>query len=311
MTVHIPVLLSESVRALNIKPDSFFIDGTFGRGGHTRAILAQLGPTGRVLAMDKDPEAIATAKILASEDPRLLYWHGSFTEIPICLQQFELPQPDGILLDLGVSSPQLDNSVRGFSFMQDGPLDMRMDPTRGQSAAEFLNTADAEEIARVLYVYGEERASRRIAAAIVAVRQHAPLSRTHELARIVAAVVPGKPGRHPATQTFQAIRIWINQELADLEKVLDVALTVLKPAGRLCVISFHSLEDRCVKQFFAAQAGGNVPKDLPLRDWEIPRAVRLIDRAIKATAAEITMNPRSRSARLRIAEKLESACDPS
>ena len=302
MYPHTPVLLSEVLASLAIQPNSFIVDGTFGRGGHARAILSQLGPQGRLLVIDKDPEAIAVAAALAATDPRVQYWQGSFAQMDLAIQQSAIDRaPDGILLDLGVSSPQLADPVRGFSFLHDGPLDMRMDPTQGISAAEWLNTAEPETIAQVLWQYGEEPASRRIAAAIVAAR---PIVTTTDLAQLVAGVIRGKPGRHPATQTFQAIRIWINQELTDLEKVLTLAVSLLAPKGRLCIISFHSLEDRRVKQFFMDEATGRkIPKAIPLRDWEIPRAIDIIHRVIKPSEAEIEENPRSRSARLRVVER--------
>ncbi|HEX5756984.1 MAG TPA: 16S rRNA (cytosine(1402)-N(4))-methyltransferase RsmH, partial [Arenimonas sp.] len=247
---HLPVMWAQVLDGLRIVRDGTYLDGTFGRGGHARGVLDRLGPEGRLLVMDKDPEAIAIARQLAQADARVAVWHGSFAELG---QWAETAAGlDGVMLDLGVSSPQLDVGARGFSFRLDGPLDMRMDSSRGESAAEWLARADEREISDVLWRFGEERMSRKIARAIVARRETQPLQRTGELAELIASLVGRGDGKiHPATRSFQAIRIHINRELEDLERGLDAALAQLKPGGRLAVISFHSLEDRIVKQFIA------------------------------------------------------------
>ncbi len=305
-SAHLPVLLAEVMDGLAVKGDGRYLDGTFGRGGHARGVLQRLGPQGRLLVMDKDPEAIAEARRLAQADARLRWRRGSFA----ALADWEETAPglDGVLLDLGVSSPQLDVAARGFSFGKDGPLDMRMDPEAGESAAEWLARASAQEIADVLWSYGEERQSRRIARAIVARRGEQPIVRTAQLAALIAQVLPrGDSKTHPATRSFQAIRIHINRELADLEAGLAAALARLKPGGRLAVISFHSLEDRIVKQFMARHAKA------PPANRRMPVAVaftptlRLVGGAQKAGVAELAANPRARSAVLRVAEKLEAA----
>lgn len=299
---HIPVLYAQVMEGLRVVRDGIYLDGTFGRGGHARGVLAQLGPSGRLLLMDKDPQAIACAEAEFAGDPRVAIRRGSFAG----LAEWEAAAGglDGVLLDLGVSSPQLDQAERGFSFMQDGPLDMRMDPDTGESAAEFLARATETEIADVLWAYGEERMSRRIARAIVARRPDAPLTRTAELAALVRACIGrGEPGKHPATRTFQALRIYLNRELDDLVTGLAAALSRLKPGGRLAVISFHSLEDRQVKQFMhglAKPAPGN--RRLPVAVEFTPGLV-LIGGAIRADADELASNPRARSAVLRVAEK--------
>lgn len=254
--LHTTVLLDEAVNGLNIRPDGVYIDGTFGRGGHSRLILSHLGPEGRLLAIDRDPQAVQAAQ--AWRDSRFSIIHGPFSALAEYMEQRELSgRVDGILLDLGVSSPQLDDPSRGFSFMRDGPLDMRMDTTRGLSAADWLAQASAEDIAWVLKTFGEERFAKRIAQAIVEKNRQAPMTRTHELAELIAAASPFREKhKHPATRSFQAIRIYINSELDELERALDGALGVLAPGGRLSVISFHSLEDRLVKRFIRDHSRG-------------------------------------------------------
>ena len=305
---HLPVLYAQVMEGLGVVEDGRYLDGTFGRGGHARGVLEKLGPGGRLLLMDKDPEAIAEAERSFGADGRVSIRRGSFAALGGWDQARDL---DGVLFDLGVSSPQLDVAQRGFSFGKDGPLDMRMDPEAGESAAQWLARAEEREIADVLWTWGEEKQSRRIARAIVARRAQQPLTRTAELAELIASVVPrGKPGSdkgriHPATRSFQAIRIHINAELADLEAGLDAALAALKPGGRLAVISFHSLEDRIVKQFIARHAKAPpANRRLPQVQAFVPV---LVDRggAIRADAAELAANPRARSAVLRVAEKLD------
>ena len=305
---HITVLLNEAVEGLAIDPNGIYIDGTFGRGGHSRLILSQLGEKGRLIAIDRDPRAIAEAETI--KDPRFQIVHGAFSAIPEICQQLELVgKINGILLDLGVSSPQLDEAERGFSFMRDGPLDMRMDTTKGLSAMEWLAQVSVEDLAWVLKEFGEERFAKKIAQAVVSYNKSAPekISRTLELANIVANAVPFKDKhKHPATRTFQAIRIFINSELDELEKILNSAIRVLAPQGRLSIISFHSLEDRMVKQFMRKHSKGEaVPKGLPILESELNKNIPLktISKAIMPTDAEIEANPRSRSAVLRIAEK--------
>jgi len=299
---HLPVLYTQVLESLQVIEDGTYLDGTFGRGGHARGVLQRLGPGGRLLVMDKDPEAIAVAEQSFGGDARVSIRRGSFASLGQWDAAREL---DGVLLDLGVSSPQLDVAERGFSFGKDGPLDMRMDPETGLSAAQWLASADEREIADVLWTYGEERQSRRIARAIVARRAEQPLLRTAQLAELIASVMPrGKDKIHPATRSFQAIRIHINRELADLEAGLDAALARLKPGGRLAVISFHSLEDRIVKQFINRHAKA------PPANRRLPEAnnftasLRAIGGAIRAEDEELAANPRARSAVLRVAEKL-------
>ena len=300
---HLPVMYRQVLDGLRIDGSGTYLDGTFGRGGHARGVLAKLGPEGRLLVMDKDPEAIAVAERLAGDDARVALRRGSFAD----LAGWTLAADglDGILLDLGVSSPQLDVAERGFSFGKDGPLDMRMDPDHGPSAAEWLATADDREIADVLWTYGEERQSRRIAHAIVERRNEAPLARTAQLAELIASVLPrGDSKIHPATRSFQAIRIFINRELVDLEAGLDAALDRLNPGGRLAVISFHSLEDRIVKQFMARHAKAPpANRRMPVEIAFTP-TLRAIGAAQKADSTELVANPRARSAVLRVAEKL-------
>lgn len=305
---HTTVLLDEAVNGLNIRPDGIYIDGTFGRGGHSRLILSQLGPKGQLLAIDRDPQAIAAAESI--DDPRFSIVHGPFSSLAIYVEERGLSgKIDGILLDLGVSSPQLDDAERGFSFMRDGPLDMRMDPTRGQSAAQWLQTADEADIAWVIKNYGEERFGKRIARAIVERnRELPPITRTKELAQIVSEAMPVKDKfKHPATRTFQAIRIWVNSELDEIERALKGSLEVLGTGGRLSIISFHSLEDRIVKRFMRENSRGpQVPAGLPMTEAQLNK---LGGRQLKALGklmpgeAEVAENARARSSVLRIAER--------
>ncbi|NJM12466.1 MAG: 16S rRNA (cytosine(1402)-N(4))-methyltransferase RsmH [Synechococcaceae cyanobacterium SM1_2_3] len=305
---HQPVLLAETLAALNIRPDGVYLDATFGRGGHAAAILEQLGPQGRLLALDRDPSAQQCAAIRFGEDVRFTFVKTAFSRLAEAVEQQGLSgQMDGVLLDLGVSSPQLDDPARGFSFSHNGPLDMRMDPESGLSAAEWLQQVSAAELERVLAELGEERFHRRIARALITARQSAPITTTAQLSAIVAAAAPTRePGKHPATRTFQAIRIAVNNELEELQAALAGTLSALAPRGRLTVLSFHSLEDRMVKQFMREQARGReLPLDLPVMGAPEGMTLRLVGRAIRASAAEIAANPRARSAVLRIAERLE------
>jgi 16S rRNA (cytosine1402-N4)-methyltransferase len=306
---HQPVLLDEVLQALSLKggrEDGVYLDGTFGRGGHSRAILAGLSGAGRLVALDKDPEAIASGSELMDEDPRFRIAQGSFAEMERFVRDWGLERGlDGILLDLGVSSPQLDNPERGFSFMGDGPLDMRMNPSQGVSAAEWIATTPEREITRVFWEFGEERHARRIARSIVMARQQGRLETTGQLAALIEQCIGRREkNKHPATRCFQAIRIEINNELADLATGLNAAVNVLRPGGRLAVISFHSLEDRLVKRTFREAARpGQVRRNIP----EHPEArayVRLIGKAVRPSVDELSANPRSRSAVMRVAEKL-------
>ena len=302
---HLPVMYRQVLEGLQVRGDGAYLDGTFGRGGHARGVLDQLGPGGRLLLMDKDPDAIAVAEREFGTDPRVAIFRGSFAD----LARWDATAAglDGVLFDLGVSSPQLDVAERGFSFGKDGPLDMRMDPDSGQSAAEWLATAEDREIADVLWTYGEERQSRRIARVIVARRDEQPLTRTAQLAELIASVMPrGKDKIHPATRSFQAIRIFINRELADLEAGLDAAMARLKPGGRLAVISFHSLEDRIVKQFINRHAKAPPSNRRMPVEVEFTPVLQAIGGAQKAGDDETAGNPRARSAVLRVAEKLPS-----
>ena len=313
---HVPVLLGPVLKGLRIKPDGCYVDGTFGRGGHSREILKQLNANGRLIGIDRDPQAIASAGNTLTDDPRVELIRGDFAQLKTLIGERKnaaggslIGQVDGLLLDLGVSSPQLDEADRGFSFLRDGPLDMRMDPDSGVSASDWLAAVDEIELRRIISKLGEERHAARIARAVVAARENAPIRRTTELAAIVEAAVPAAHGKHrsrkhPATKTFQAIRIAINRELEQLESVLEQAVDVLKQGGRLCVISFHSLEDRMVKRFMRDSSREPEPyRGMP----SIPEAYRpklkLIGKAVAATAEEIALNRRARSARLRVAER--------
>jgi 16S rRNA (cytosine1402-N4)-methyltransferase len=303
---HQPVLLAEVLQHFMIKPDGVYVDATFGRGGHAQAILNHLGPTGRLLAVDKDPEAIAYADQHFSSDKRFSIHHGSFTDLKAVLSKQNLDgKVDGILLDLGVSSPQLDNPERGFSFQQSGKLDMRMDSSSGIDAATWIASVSEPELANVLWEYGEERFSRRIARAIVTARTEAPITTTAQLSEIVAKAHPAwEKGKNPATRSFQAVRIFINRELDDLKQGLDQALDALSVGGRLLVISFHSLEDRIVKHFIQHhERRDHFPAKMPVKFSDhLPRLQR-VGRAIKASQLEVERNPRARSAVLRISEK--------
>ena len=305
--IHKPVLLEETLTALNIKAEGLYIDGTFGRGGHSQEILNQLGENGKLLAFDKDPQAITTANTIAANDDRLKVRQGSFTQLKQTIDELGWNgKVDGIFLDLGVSSPQLDDAERGFSFRFDGPLDMRMDPSTGQSAAQWLASADERDIMMVLFDYGEEKFARRIASAIVTAREEQPINTTKRLASIVAAANPSKErNKDPSTRTFQAIRIFINQELEDLKTCLTQAIDLLAPGGRLVVISFHSLEDRIVKRFIRDQCkGDDFPLDLPVQHAQLNQNMKMIGKAIKSGRKELDENPRARSAVMRVAEKL-------
>ena len=306
---HITVLLDEAVEALDLRADGCYLDGTFGRGGHSRLILSQLGPDGRLLGFDKDPQAIATGQTLAAEDGRFVIVQRSFAELGAELAARGMAgKVSGVLLDLGVSSPQLDDAERGFSFLNDGPLDMRMDPTRGVSAAQFIATAAEEEIARVFKEYGEERFAKRMARAVVQRRDIQPFERTADLAEVLKVANPAwEKGKNPATRAFQGLRIHVNNELADLEAGLAAALDALEVGGRLVVISFHSLEDRIVKLFMRKLAKGeadNLPRNLPVRYEAFVPLIKVHGKAQFASQDELKANPRSRSAVMRVAEKL-------
>lgn len=307
---HTTVLLDEAVNGLNIREDGIYIDGTFGRGGHSRLILSQLGEKGKLIAIDRDPQAIAAAAEIT--DPRFSIIHGPFSALAEYVSERELVgKIDGILLDLGVSSPQLDDAERGFSFMRDGPLDMRMDPSRGHSAAEWLLHAEEADIAFVLKTYGEERFAKRIARAIVERNREQPMTRTRELAEVISVAMPVKDKfKHPATRSFQAIRIWINSELEEIDIALKGAVEVLAPQGRLSVISFHSLEDRLVKRFMRDQSRGpQVPPGIPMTEHQLRalggRELKLLGK-MSPGDAEVSDNPRARSSVLRIAEKTDA-----
>ena len=304
LSPHRTVLLEEAVAALEIKASGAYVDATFGRGGHSRAILEQLGPQGRLLALDRDPQAIAAASAIA--DPRFVIRHAAFAELADVARAGGFDRVDGVLLDIGVSSPQLDEGERGFSFRFDAPLDMRMDTTQGETAADFLARADIKEITEVIRNYGEERFAFQIAKKIVATRGERPLATTGQLAALVRETVRTRePGQDPATRTFQALRIHVNQELEQLALALPQAIDLLVPDGRLVVISFHSLEDRIVKHCLRDESTADrLPKHLPLRAADLPPArLRLVGKPVKAGAAEVSTNPRARSAVMRVAER--------
>ncbi len=313
--VHVPVLLQEAVAALAVYPEGCYVDGTFGRGGHARAILAGLGPHGRLVGLDRDPAAEAAAHELAAQDPRFAFRRAWFSEIADAAAELALPPLSGVLLDLGISSPQIEDPERGFSFRHDGPLDMRMDPSRGESAAAFLARATVRELTEVIRDYGEERFAQSVARAIAAAREREPLLRTRQLRDLVGqALGPrtrGDWGQDPATRTFQALRIFLNRELSEVSLALPRVVPLLRAGGRLAVISFHSLEDRIVKKFFARAsqpfAGDPVAARLPLATAHVPRTpLSLVGRAIKPGAAEVAANPRARSAILRVAERTDA-----
>ena len=314
---HVPVLLEEAIAALAIKPEGIYVDATFGRGGHSRRILDAVGANGRLIALDRDPAAEIAARTW--KDARFGFHRAPFSELPQVLDAGGIRKVDGVLLDLGVSSPQIDDAARGFSLRSDGPLDMRMDPTHGISAAQWIADATEHELREVIADYGEERFAPQIARAIVAARAHEPIRRTGQLAAIVGKAVRargrGDWSQDPATRTFQALRIYINQELAELSLALEAAVSRLDVGGRLAVISFHSLEDRLVKQFLRRHSqpyGGDARlARLPIATRELPpSALRLMGRAISPRATEITANPRSRSARLRVAERTDAEATP-
>jgi 16S rRNA (cytosine1402-N4)-methyltransferase len=303
---HVPVLLGPVLEGLDIKSDGCYVDGTFGRGGHSNAILEALGTKGRLIAFDRDPDAIKAAPSELTKDPRFELIKGDYAELAKCIEERGLVgRVNGLLLDLGVSSPQLDKASRGFSFLRDGPLDMRMDPDSGVPASEWLANVDEKELRRVLKQFGEERNALRIARAVVAARESAPLTTTRQLADIVAEIAPAHgQKKHPATKTFQAIRIFINRELDQLEAVLVQSLDVLARGGRLCVISFHSLEDRIVKRFMREHAReAEQYRGMPDVPEEYRPRLRIIGKAIAASPEEIEANVRARSARLRVAER--------
>jgi 16S rRNA (cytosine1402-N4)-methyltransferase len=313
------VLLEEAVAALAIRADGIYVDATFGRGGHSRAILAALGPSGRLIALDRDPEAVAAARAIT--DPRFSITHAPFSELAHVLDAqlsgTGAALVHGVLADLGVSSPQLEDAARGFSFRQDGPLDMRMDPTRGVSAADWLATATEQQIREAIGGYGEERFAKQVAKAIVDARGREPIRRTEQLAAVVAAAVRRRQarreaGQDPATRTFQALRILVNRELEEVALMLPQAIARLAAGGRLAVISFHSLEDRLVKRTLRACSADRLPPDLPIRAREMPQApLRIAGKALRASAAEIAANPRARSATLRAAERTGAVFDAS
>ncbi|SHH98741.1 16S rRNA (cytosine(1402)-N(4))-methyltransferase RsmH [Ferrimonas marina] len=308
---HITVLLDEAVDGLGLKPNGTYVDGTFGRGGHSRHILSRLGPEGRLIGIDRDPQAIAVAEQLASEDDRFQIVHGPFSGIAEYIEALGLKgQIDGVLLDLGVSSPQLDDAERGFSFLRDGPLDMRMDNSRGETAAQWLARAEANDIAWVLKTFGEEKFSRPIARKIKEhIAEGLPMERTLDLAGLIEKMTPQhkrEKGKHPATRSFQAIRMYINSELEEIEQALQGAVQVLAPAGRLSVISFHSLEDRMVKRFMRKMSQGQeAPRGLPLTQAQLDesKVLKLVGKALKPSDGEVEENTRARSSVLRVAEK--------
>jgi len=304
---HVTVLRDAAVDALSVKAGGLYVDGTYGRGGHSEKLLKQLGSEGCLLVIDKDPTAIADAKAKYQNESRVVFFHGSFADLDRALRESELsPTFDGLLLDLGVSSPQIDDGARGFSFQRDGALDMRMNPEVGISAAAWIASASESEMMDVLWKYGDERFARRIVNSIVSVRDEKPLQTTLQLANLISAAVPRKfhGKKHPATKSFQAIRIFINQELADLEQCLEVAIEKLNPGGRLVVISFHSLEDRIVKRFFKKQSSpAPIPRGLPIQDANLVMPFKVIGKAVKPDRDEVAENIRSRSSVMRILER--------
>lgn len=306
MSAHVSVLLDPSVVGCITNPDGVYVDGTFGRGGHSCAMLDRLGKNARLYGIDKDPQAIEVGQALANKDERFDIFHGSFSKLRSFLEGVGVSQVDGVLLDLGVSSPQLDQPERGFSFMQDGLLDMRMDTQNGISAARWINEASVDEMQWVFKEYGEERFARRIAQAIAHARQEKPIARTLELAQIVKEANPAwEKHKHPATRVFQAIRIQINRELDDLKEILEQSVELIKAGGRLSVISFHSLEDRMVKRFIRDQERGRMlPPEIPVAFADSGQTFRRVGKAIKASDEEVRINPRARSAVLRIAERV-------
>jgi 16S rRNA (cytosine1402-N4)-methyltransferase len=309
MAKHTTVLLDEAVNGLGLKKDGLYVDGTFGRGGHSQHILSQLGEQGRLIAIDRDPRAIETGEALMKEDSRFTIIHGPFSGLAEYIKELGLAgKIDGVLLDLGVSSPQLDDADRGFSFMRDGPLDMRMDPTSGISAAQWLAKADVDDIGWVLKTFGEEKFAYRIARAIVADRTETPFLRTLQLAQLIERLCPKREKKkHPATRSFQAIRIYVNSELEEIHKVLDGALEILAIGGQLSVISFHSLEDRIVKRFIRKQEKGReYPPGLPLTEAQMQhgKTLKSLAKALKPSATEINENARARSSVLRVAQKI-------
>ncbi len=308
---HRAVLAAEAVDALALRPDGIYVDGTFGRGGHSRLILERLGPRGRLIALDRDPQAVQAAREI--RDARFSIVHTAFSGLAQALEAEGAPQAQGMLFDLGVSSPQIDDPARGFSFRADGPLDMRMDPTQGQSAAEWLAVAGEAQLQEVIGGYGEERFAKQVAAAIAAARRNTPIRTTRQLADLVAAAVRTRePGQDPATRTFQALRIFVNRELEEVSLMLPQAVERLAPGGRLALIAFHSLEDRMVKRFLQSCARPVLPRDLPLRASEMPQALLTITgKPMRPSAAEAAANPRSRSAVLRAAERTAAPFDAS
>ena len=303
--LHKTVLLNEAIEALQIKPDGIYVDGTFGRGGHSQQILQKLNTTGRLIALDKDPAAVAAGQ--AINDRRFVMVHSGFARLTDILRKLAIKEVDGVLLDLGVSSPQLDEIQRGFSFRFDAPLDMRMDNSSGQTAASWLAHIDKDLLREVIRDYGEERFATQIASAIVAARQEKPIITTRQLSEIVAqAVRTREPGKNPATRTFQAIRIYLNQELEEIARVLPQCVDCLKPGGRIVTISFHSLEDRMIKHFLRDMAQGDqLPRNFPIRAADIKKGkLRLVGKAVRPTLQEVVTNPRARSAIMRVAERI-------
>lgn len=306
---HLTVLLNEAVEALNIQANGIYVDGTFGRGGHSRKILSQLGDQGRLVVFDKDPQAIAVAMALAAQDARVSVVHQGFSNLDSALDELGIEKVDGLLLDLGISSPQIDDGSRGFSFRFDAPLDMRMDTSRGLTAAQWLAQAEEQDIAEVIKTYGEERFNRQIARAIVARRDEDPITTTGQLAALAAQVVRTRErGQDPATRTFQAIRIFINRELEEVKQILPQAVARLNPQGRLAVIAFHSLEDRIVKQYFKSLVEKpKLPRWVMVKDEDLPQPpIALMGKAIKPSEQEVKANPRSRSAIMRVAQRTET-----